>query len=195
MSIDIVKASFEEAQQVLNHFVANSHNLEQVNRAASLMADAIGQGNKIVTCGNGGSMGDAMHFAEELTGRFRHNRASYPAIAISDPTHLTCVANDFGFDYVFSRYVEGVGNAGDILLAISTSGNSQNVLNAAKAAIDKGMKVVSLTGKDGGLLKELSHLNLNVEHFSYSDRIQEIHIKIIHILIEVIEQNMNEKTK
>jgi D-sedoheptulose 7-phosphate isomerase len=192
MRVDIVKAAFEEAQQVLTAYMSDENNYLQVAQAAQLMADAIAGGGKIISCGNGGSMSDAMHFAEELSGRFRDDRPSLPAIAISDPSHITCVANDYGFDYIFSRYVEGVGNKGDVLLAISTSGNSANVLKAARVAIDKGMMVVSLTGKSGGKLKEISQVALHVEHHRFSDRVQEVHIKIIHILIELIEQLVHE---
>jgi D-sedoheptulose 7-phosphate isomerase len=193
MTLDTIKASFVEAREVLNNYMADAQNFEAIAQAAAVMTGAINNGHKIISCGNGGSMCDAMHFAEELSGRFRDNRRALPAIAISDVAHITCTANDYGFDFVFSRFIEGLGNSGDVLLAISTSGNSVNVLNAAKAAIEKGMKVVSLTGKDGGQLKHISHVNLNVPHFRYSDRIQEVHIKIIHILIELIEQMVNEK--
>lgn len=193
MKVDVVKAAFQEAQQVLATYMSDDNNYQQVAEAAQLMADAILQGSKILSCGNGGSMSDAMHFAEELSGRFRGDRPSLPAMAISDPTHITCVGNDYGFDYIFSRYVEGLGNKGDVLLAISTSGNSANIINAAQAAIDKGMTVVSLTGKSGGKLKEMSQIPLHVEHHRFSDRVQEVHIKIIHILIELIEQLVNEK--
>lgn len=194
MTLDLIKSAFEEARQVLDNYMADPQNYTLVNDAALAMAQALQNGCKIVSCGNGGSMSDAMHFAEELSGRFRDNRRSLAAIAVSDPAHITCTANDYGFDHVFSRFVEGLGNQGDVLLAISTSGNSANVLNAAQAAIDKGMTVVSLTGKDGGKLKAISHVNLNVAHFRYSDRIQEVHIKIIHILIELIERLVDEKT-
>ena len=151
------------------------------------MVSALNNGNKIFTCGNGGSMGDAMHFAEELTGRFRENRKGMAAIAISDPTHITCVGNDYGFDYIFSRYVEAVGKPGDVLLAISTSGNSANVLNALKVAQQMGMKVVALTGKSGGEIGKLADVEIRVPHSGYSDRIQEIHIQVIHSLIHYIE--------
>ena len=135
-------------------------------------------------------MSDAMHFAEELTGRFRGDRPALPAMAISDPTHLTCVANDFGFEYVFSRYVEAHGKAGDVLLAISTSGNSENIVKAVDAAHCKGMLVIGLTGKDGGKMKNMCDVNICVPWNGYSDRIQEIHIKVIHILIEQIEAHL-----
>lgn len=193
MKVELIKNSLEEAANVLSKFVSNNDNLNQISDAAALMAEAIAQGHKIISCGNGGSMSDAMHFAEELSGRFREDRAALPALSISDPTHITCVGNDYGFDHIFSRYVEGLGNSGDILLAISTSGNSANVVNAALVAQKKGIKIVSLTGKTGGQLKELSDININVDHHGFSDRIQEIHIKIIHILIELIEKLTSEK--
>ena len=129
-----------------------------------------------------------MHFAEELTGRFRHERAALPAIAIADPSHFTCVSNDMSFDSVFSKYLEALGNRGDVLLAISTSGNSSNILQAIDTAHVKGMKVIGLTGKTGGKMKEKCDITIVVPWNKYSDRIQEIHIKIIHILIEYIEQ-------
>jgi phosphoheptose isomerase len=148
------------------------------------------QGGKVLSCGNGGSHCDAMHFAEELTGRFRDNRPSYPAIAISDVSHISCVGNDYGFDAIFSRYVEGVGQKGDVLLGISTSGNSTNVIKAIEAAKQKGMKIITLTGKDGGKMNGLADVDIRVPHFGYADRVQEIHIKVIHILILLIEKEM-----
>ena len=187
MSINIVKENFANAQQLLNEFVSNGSNFERIEAAGQIMVSALNNGNKIFTCGNGGSMGDAMHFAEELTGRFRENRKGMAAIAISDPTHITCVGNDFGFDYIFSRYVEAVGRPGDVLLAISTSGNSANVLNALKVAQEMGMKVVALTGKSGGEIGKLADVEIRVPHSGYSDRIQEIHIQVIHSLIHYIE--------
>jgi D-sedoheptulose 7-phosphate isomerase len=188
MNLDIITRSFGDAESVLKQFVSNKYNLEQISKAGELMSKSIKTGGKIMSCGNGGSMCDAMHFAEELSGRFRGDRRALPALSISDPSHITCVGNDYGFDNIFSRYIEGLGKSGDVLLAISTSGNSANVVNAAIAAKKCGIMVVSLTGKDGGKLKGLSDVNLNVEHFGFSDRIQEIHIKIIHILIELIEK-------
>lgn len=187
MSINIVKENFANAQQLLNEFVSNGTNFERIEAAGQIMVSALNNGNKIFTCGNGGSMSDAMHFAEELTGRFRENRKGMAAIAISDPTHITCVGNDFGFDYIFSRYVEAVGRPGDVLLAISTSGNSANVLNALKVAQEMGMKVVALTGKSGGEIGKLADVEIRVPHSGYSDRIQEIHIQVIHSLIHYIE--------
>jgi len=183
---DIIK-EFNEAQEVLTRFMSDERNWDKMMEAASIMAESIKSGGKVISCGNGGSMSDAMHFAEELTGRFRNDRKGLAAIAISDPTHITCVGNDYGFDYIFSRYVEAVGQCGDVLLAISTSGNSANVLKAAQVAKENGIKVVALTGKSGGELAELADIELRAPHNGYSDRIQEIHIKIIHVLIQQIE--------
>lgn len=184
-----IKEQFAEAQAVLAAFINDEKNFEKIKLAGDYMSDAIKSGNKIISCGNGGSMSDAMHFAEELSGRYKENRKSLAAVSISDPTHITCVGNDYGFDYIFSRYVEGLGNAGDVLLAISTSGNSKNVIEAAKAAKSKGIKVVGLTGKDGGLLADLCDVEIRAPYAKYADRAQEIHIKIIHTLIGYIEEN------
>lgn len=187
---DTILAELTEAQTVLTNFITNPETIAHLEAAARLMSEAILNGGKILSCGNGGSMCDAMHFAEELTGRYRQNRRALPAISISDVSHMSCVSNDYGYEYVFSRYVEALGNAHDVLLAISTSGNSGNVLKAAEAARAKGLKVVSLTGKDGGQLAALSDVEIRVPHFGYADRIQEIHIKVIHILILLIEQRV-----
>lgn len=185
-----IRKHFEEAAQVLNDFMNNEQNLTSIDAAAKLMVDAIGRGGKVISCGNGGSMCDAMHFAEELSGRYRDDRGALAAISISDPSHLSCVGNDYGFAYVFSRYVEALGREGDVLLAISTSGNSANVLNAAQAARARGMKVIGLTGKDGGQLAPLCDVEVRVPWSAYADRIQEIHIKVIHALIDCIEQSV-----
>jgi D-sedoheptulose 7-phosphate isomerase len=184
-----IRAQFEEAQSILELFLKDEKNFENIKMAGDLMSDAIKKGNKIISCGNGGSMSDAMHFAEELSGRYKENRKSLAAVSISDPTHITCVGNDYGFDYIFSRYVEGLGNAGDVLLAISTSGNSKNVIEAVKAAKEKGIKVVALTGKEGGALATIADIEIRAPYSKYADRAQEIHIKIIHSLIGYIEQN------
>jgi D-sedoheptulose 7-phosphate isomerase len=187
MIIDQIKANFHEAEDLLNRFISDPENWNKIEAAGNLMVQALNSGNKIISCGNGGSLCDAMHFAEELTGRFHKNRRPLPAIAISDPSHLTCVANDFGYDYIFSRVVEALGKPGDLLLAISTSGNSQNVINAILSARQAGMKVVALTGNSGGQIGSLSDVELRVAHNGYSDRIQEIHIKVIHSLVNFIE--------
>ena len=187
---DDILLQFSEAQAVLAGFVNDPKNLENVEAAARLMAAALLDEKKIIACGNGGSHCDAMHFAEELSGRYRQNRRALAAIAISDPSHITCVGNDYGYDFVFSRFVEGLGNHGDVLLGISTSGNSANVIRAVEAARTRGMKVVLLTGKDGGKLAGLADVEIRVSHFGYADRIQEIHIKVIHTLIMCIEKQV-----
>jgi len=163
--------------------------LLSVEQAGELMASSIKAGNKIMSCGNGGSMCDAMHFAEELTGRYRDNRMPIAAISISDPSHMSCVGNDYGYQYIFSRYVEGLGKKGDVLLAISTSGNSANVVEAARMAQSKGIYVVALTGKDGGMLAACCDVEVRVPWMEYADRVQEIHIKVIHALIDHIERS------
>ena len=168
----LILEELKEAAKVLDQFLSNDQNLSQIDAAAQLMSDAINNGGKIFSCGNGGSHCDAMHFAEELTGRYRENRKALPAIAISDPSHISCVSNDFGFDFIFSRYIEGLGNEGDVLLCISTSGNSKNVLRAAEMARQKKMKVVALTGKNGGELADLVDVEIRVPHMGYADRIQ-----------------------
>lgn len=188
---DIIQANLLEAQQVLNQFFNDPAKISSIEDAATCLVAALKQGKKIISCGNGGSHCDAMHFAEELSGRYRENRPALAAIAISDPSHISCVSNDFGYNYVFSRFIEGLGNAGDVLFGISTSGNSANIIEAVKAAQAKGMAVVLLTGKDGGQLAAYKNVfEVRVDHFGYADRIQEIHIKVIHILIQLIEKEM-----
>lgn len=179
-----------EAQSVLEKFINQPENIQKIIKTAHIMAEAMKQGGKIISCGNGGSHCDAMHFAEELSGRYRDNRQALAAIAISDPSHISCVSNDYGYEFVFSRFVEGLGRPEDVLLGITTSGNSGNIIKAVEAAKAKGMKTVILTGKDGGKLAGVADVEIIVPHFGYADRIQEIHIKIIHILIGLIEQQM-----
>ncbi|QDJ13341.1 phosphoheptose isomerase [Mergibacter septicus] len=190
MYLSQITSELNQAAEVLNKFINNEQNIKSIQEAALLLAESFQQGGKVLSCGNGGSHCDAMHFAEELTGRYRENRPGYPAIAISDPSHLSCVSNDFGFDYVFSRYVEAVGQKGDVLFGLSTSGNSQNIINAIHAAKAKGMKVIALTGKDGGKMAGLADIEIRVPHFGYADRIQEVHIKVIHILMMLVEFEM-----
>jgi len=177
-----------EAASVLEDFMNGPGNIDRIVEASVLLSEVIKAGGKIISFGNGGSMSDAMHFAEELSGKFRNERPALPAIAISDASHITCAANDYGFDSIFSRFIEGLGQKGDAVLAISTSGNSANVVKAARTALQKGMKVIALTGKTGGNLADLSHVEIRVPHIGYSDRIQEIHIKVIHLLIGLIEK-------
>jgi D-sedoheptulose 7-phosphate isomerase len=185
---DRVRAELTEARSVLDSFLADEANLTCIAQAAKLFANSLKSGGKALTCGNGGSLCDAQHFAEELSGRYRNDRPALAAIALTESSHMTCVANDYGFEFVFSRFVQALGRPGDVLLAISTSGNSPNVLNAAEAARSLGMQVVSLTGKDGGKLAALSDVEIRVPHFGYADRIQEVHIKAIHIMIMLIEE-------
>ena len=187
---DQILKELNEAKNVIDKFINDDTIINAIEESAKIMTVSIDNGGKIISCGNGGSMCDAMHFAEELTGKFREERSPIPAVSISDPSHITCVGNDYGFDAIFSRYVESVGNTGDVLLAISTSGKSTNVIRAAEVANKKGIKVVALTGKDGGELSDLCDIEIRVPHFGYSDRIQEIHIKVIHILILLIEKNL-----
>ncbi|MEF1295304.1 D-sedoheptulose 7-phosphate isomerase [Vibrio parahaemolyticus] len=187
---DLIRSELNEAAEVLNKFLSDDHNIAQIEAAAKMIDDSFKQDGKVLSCGNGGSHCDAMHFAEELTGRYRDNRPGYAGIAISDPSHLSCVSNDFGYDFVFSRYVEAVGRKGDVLFGLSTSGNSGNILKAIEAAKAKGMKTVALTGKDGGKMAGLADVEIRVPHFGYADRIQEVHIKIIHIIIQLIEKEM-----
>jgi D-sedoheptulose 7-phosphate isomerase len=162
--------------------------MDAVQAAGVLMSESIAAGGKIIACGNGGSMSDAMHFAEELSGRYRDNRPALPAIACSDPSHITCVGNDYGFDQIFARYVQAIGRTGDVLVGISTSGNSANVIEAAKAARGMGISVIALTGRGGGSLSSLSDVVIDVPWEGYADRVQEVHIKVIHAWIDLIEQ-------
>ena len=189
MNIKQITDRFYEASEILQKF-NTSENHEKIAEASAIMISSLKNDGKIISCGNGGSMCDAMHFAEELTGRFRDERSAIPAISISDPSHISCVGNDYGFEFIFSRFVEGLGSKGDVLLAISTSGNSANVINAISAAKDKGMKVIGLTGKDGGKMADLCDVEIRAPHSSHADRAQEIHIKVIHSLILTIENGV-----
>lgn len=191
MSSANVKAALTEAREALDNLLADEKMLAEIDRAGGIMADAIRAGHRIYSCGNGGSLCDAMHFAEEMTGRYRKNRRPYAATAIADASHLACVANDFGYEEVFSRYVEGVGQPGDVLLGITTSGTSRNVIRAAEAARAKGMKVISLTGRHGSPMAALSDVAIVTPGGRYADRVQELHIKCIHIFIELVERRLD----
>lgn len=186
---DYIKNSLNEAQDVLNRFVANEENIALIKKATDLMVESFSNEGKVFSCGNGGSMCDASHFAEELTGRYRKDRKALPAVAINDIGHTTCVANDYGYEFIFSRFLEGWGKSGDVLLAISTSGNSENVIKAVEVAKSKGVKVVGLLGKDGGKLSSMVDVPLVID-CKITDRIQEIHIKLIHIFIEGVERQL-----
>ena len=189
--LEQIKTNFNEARKVLDQFENNPENWVSFEKAGKLMVNAIKSKNFIYSCGNGGSMCDAMHFAEELSGRFRLDLPAFPAIAISDPSHMSCVGNDYGFEFVFSRFLEGTARTGDVLLAISTSGNSKNIINAAVTAKIKGMSVVGLTGKNGGALASLCDVELRIPDTEFADRVQEMHIKIIHSLIHYIEISLS----
>ena len=190
MSTKQIASHFLEAQSILASFIADPQNFDKIKKAGDEIISSIKKGGKVISCGNGGSMSDAMHFAEEMTGRFRENRGPIPAIAISDPAHITCISNDYGYEYIFSRFVESIGKPGDVLLAISTSGNSQNVINAVLAAKANKMFVIGLTGKSGGKMAEMVDLEIRTPMSDWADRVQEIHIKIIHSLIHYIESNV-----
>ena len=185
---DQIRQHFTEAKLALETFSSDEKNFHLIEQAGSILTEAFRSGYKVISCGNGGSMCDAMHFAEELSGRFRNDRKPLPAISISDPSHISCVANDYGFDQVFSRFVDAIGNKGDVLLAISTSGNSKNVINAIESAKKKEMKVIGLTGKDGGAMASLCDVEIRAPHSKFADRAQEIHIKVIHALIDFVER-------
>jgi D-sedoheptulose 7-phosphate isomerase len=187
---DSVRGAFEDAQATLAAFLADPACLEGVHRFVKVAAQTLRNGGLLMSCGNGGSMCDAMHFAEEWTGRFRKDRAALPAIAFSDPSQLTCIANDFGFDEIFARSVEAYGKKGDLLVAISTSGGSPNILRALEVAKKKSITTVGLLGKGGGKAKALCDVPIVVPLATTSDRIQEIHIKVLHIAIESVEREM-----
>lgn len=191
MSLQLIKNNLTEAKQLLDQFIHNENNLIKIEQAGQALVKAIKNERKIISCGNGGSMCDAMHFAEELTGRFRENRKAIPAMAISDASHLSCVGNDYGFDEVFARYVDAFGKKGDVLVAISTSGNSNNILKAIAVAKQKEMVIIGLTGKSGGKVAELVDIEIRAPFSEYADRAQEIHIKVIHSLIHYIEENLD----
>lgn len=186
----LIKEELNEAEKLLNKIINQPAMINNINQAASLMAEAVKNNGKIISCGNGGSHCDAMHFAEELTGRYRDDRLPIPAIAISDPSHISCVSNDYGFENIFSRFIDAMGQPDDVLLGITTSGNSPNIINAVKSANRKGMTTIILSGNDGGMVSEISNISIIVPFSGYSDRIQEIHIKIIHIFILLLEQQL-----
>ena len=190
MSVAVVRGSLAEARDALDALLANEAMLAEVSRAGALLADAFRQGGKVYSCGNGGSMCDAMHFAEELTGRYRDDRPGYPAVAIADASHLSCVGNDYGYEQVFARYVAAHSRRGDVLLAITTSGTSRNVLAAARQARELGVNVIALTGRAGAPITELADIAIVTPGGRYADRVQELHIKVIHILIELVEREL-----
>lgn len=188
-----VLAALNDARDALDALISNEKTIEAVVAAAGLMADAVEGDGKVMSCGNGGSLCDAMHFAEEMTGRYRSNRRPYAALAISDASHMACIGNDYGYEEVFSRYVEAHGRKGDVLLAITTSGTSRNIVKAAEVARRKGVKVVALTGRDETPITELADVSIVTPAGRWADRVQELHIKCIHILIELIERRLDKQ--
>jgi D-sedoheptulose 7-phosphate isomerase len=190
VSAEHVVAALAEARDALEHLRADATAHAAIAEAGALLAATFRAGGKVLSCGNGGSMCDAMHFAEELSGRFREDRPGYAAIAMSDPSHLSCVGNDYGYEQVFARYARAVGRAGDVLLAITTSGTSRNVVAAAQAARAAGMKVIALTGRAGTPIVGLADVVIVTPAGRYADRVQELHIKVIHILIELVEREL-----
>jgi D-sedoheptulose 7-phosphate isomerase len=186
----IVKNTLNDASVALHLFLNNEAAISAVSNAGKALIECFSVGGRVFSCGNGGSMCDAMHFAEELSGRYRLDRKALPALAVSDPGHISCVGNDYGYSKIFSRYLEAHAKKGDILLAISTSGNSENVVAAAEYAKENGIKVIGLTGRNGSILGEVSDIEICTPVGEYADRIQELHIKVIHILIELVERSM-----
>src|SRR5579862_3175568 len=168
--------TLREARDALDSLLANAAAIDAIGKAGRLIAAAFTRGGRVFSCGNGGSMCDAMHFAEELSGRYRLDRKALPATAISDPGHLSCVANDYGYEQVFSRYIEAHGRAGDCLLAISTSGTSRNVIAAAESAKAQGVTVIALTGRPGSRLGALADIDICTPAGRFADRVQELHI-------------------
>jgi D-sedoheptulose 7-phosphate isomerase len=186
----LIKANLVEAQSALEALLSNEAALESIQQAGEALVESFKRGGRVFSCGNGGSMCDAMHFAEELSGRFREDRPALGATAMSDPGHMNCVANDYGYEYVFSRYLEAHAREGDLLLGISTSGTSKNILKAVETAKARGVVVVSLTGKPNSAIGQLDDIDICTPGGRYADRVQELHIKVIHTLIDFTEQGM-----
>ncbi|MDC7696427.1 SIS domain-containing protein [Vogesella indigofera] len=182
--------TLHQARNALDALLANPAALAAIGDAGDALVNAFRQGKRVFSCGNGGSMCDAMHFAEELSGRYRLNRKALPAASISDPSHISCVGNDYGYEAIFSRYLEAHAGQGDVLLAISTSGSSKNILAAVNAAKALGVTVVALTGRPGSVIGELADIDVCTPGGQYADRVQELHIKVIHILIESVEREL-----
>lgn len=187
MSKSPLAQSFQDAYSTLADFIANPENLSKVDKLAELMAERFNEGKKVIIFGNGGSACDAAHFAEEFTGRYRKDRRALPVITVNDAGHITCVSNDYGFEEVFSRMVEAFCSEKDIVIGLSTSGNSTNVVKAMEAAKDRDAVTVALIGKDGGKMKGRYDFEWIIPGET-SDRIQEIHMLILHILIEGVER-------
>ncbi len=189
-TLDSLRNTFEESRATFDAFLADGRNLEAMAAFAEAAHTTLEAGGRLLSCGNGGSMSDAMHFAEEWSGRFRNNRRPLSAIALSDPAAISCIANDFGYEAIFSRQVEAHGREGDLLLAISTSGESANVLAAVKSARQLGMRTVGLLGKGGGKVAGEVDIAIVVPRATTADRIQELHIQVIHAVIEAVERRL-----
>lgn len=186
----IVRGALQEAQAALQNLLTNEASLKAIAEAGALLAATFKAGGTVFSCGNGGSMCDAMHFAEELSGRYRLNRSALAAVAISDAGYISCVSNDYGYEHVFSRYLEAHGRPGDVLVAISTSGKSKNVLAAVDVAKKKGMKIIGMLGRADTPLGEVADIKISAPGGSFADRVQELHIKAIHIMIELVEREL-----
>ena len=184
-----IEGALREAQAALADLLANRTALDAIGRAASVLINCLENGGRVFSCGNGGSMCDAMHFAEELTGRFRKDRQAFAATAISDPSHISCVGNDYGYDEIFSRYLEAHARKGDVLVALSTSGSSRNVVRAVEACNARGGTSISLVGKPSSALEAISSVCIVTPGGSFADRVQELNIKVLHILIELVERH------
>ncbi len=182
-----IKKSFLAGKKLLDEFITDDDNFKKITIICEKIVESLNSGGKVIISGNGGSLTDSMHFAEEFTGRFRSNRRALPAISLSDPSHITCVANDFGFDYIFSKGIEAYGNKNDIYIGLSTSGNSKNIINAFNKAKELGLTTISLLGKDGGEIKSTTDIEFIINGKT-SDRIQEIHMFILHTIVEGVER-------
>lgn len=191
MKKDIILAALEDARVGLENLMRDEAAVSAIAEAAHLMVQAIRTGGTVWSCGNGGSLCDAMHFAEEMTGRYRQDRKPYAACAISDASHMACVGNDYGYEHVFSRWIEAHGRKGDVLLAITTSGTSKNVLRAVEAARMRGVRIVALTGRPNSLVATDADVAIVTPAGKWADRVQELHIKCIHIMIELIERELD----
>ncbi|WP_271274374.1 SIS domain-containing protein [Aliamphritea hakodatensis] len=185
-----ITASLHEAREGLENLINSPDTLQKIATGADWIVSSVRNGGRVFSCGNGGSMCDAMHFAEELTGRYRNTRKGVAAVAISDPSHISCVANDFGYDYIFSRYLESHGNPKDLLIALSTSGSSKNIIKAVEAARNEGIRSIVLTGKPDSALQSMADLCICTPAGNYADRVQELHIKVLHIFIELTERTL-----
>lgn len=184
-----IEAALREARKALEDLLANPDTLGEIDRAAEALIGCLEKGGRVFSCGNGGSMCDAMHFAEELTGRFRKDRQAFAATAISDPSHISCVGNDYGYDEIFSRYLEAHARKGDVLVALSTSGGSRNVVRAVETCRARGATSISLVGRPGSALAAISDHCIVTPGGSFADRVQELNIKVLHIFIELVERH------